>query len=70
MFEPLIDRTERAGMERARRLSTDLAERLRSELPPGIEAEATEAGVSLSGPRIGARFAVEPDLRWLMARML
>jgi hypothetical protein len=69
MFERLVERAEQAGKRRAAAIGADLAERMGSELPDGVEVEATTAGVRLSGRRIGARFALEPGLRWLLARM-
>jgi hypothetical protein len=69
MFERFAGRAERAGRQRARALTAALAERITAELPRGLEAEATEAGVLLSGKRLRARFTLEPALRWLLARM-
>jgi hypothetical protein len=69
MFGRLEERAERAGSTRAAALSAELAERIASELPAGFQVEATTAGVRLSGRRIGARFALEPGLRWLLARI-
>ena len=69
MFEQLAQRAERAGKRRATALSAALAERIRGEVPDGVEVELTTDGVRLSGQRIGARFALEPGLRWLLARI-
>ncbi len=70
MFERLVDRAERLGRVRARALSARLAERIQAELPADIAAEASEAGVRLSGPRLGARLALDARLRWLAKRVM
>jgi hypothetical protein len=69
MFKRLVKRAERAGRSRARAFGDGLAERMRAELPVDVEVEASEDGVRLSGRRIAARFALEPGLRWLLARV-
>ncbi|HEX8442085.1 MAG TPA: hypothetical protein VF631_00390 [Allosphingosinicella sp.] len=69
MFERLADRAERAGRKRAGALSAALAERVKDELPRGVQVEVTGDGLRLSGRGIGARFALEPGLRWLLARI-
>lgn len=35
----------------------------------GVVIEALDEGVIVSGRRIGARFALDPALRWLVARV-
>jgi hypothetical protein len=42
---------------------------VRAELPAGIEARATVEGVALSGHGLRRRFALDPALRWLTARL-
>lgn len=69
MFERMTERAERAGRRKARAVSADLAARMRAELPGDIAAEAADEGVILSGRGIGARFALDPALRWLLARV-
>jgi hypothetical protein len=44
MFERLVERAEQAGKRRAAAIGADLAERMGSELPDGVEVEATTAG--------------------------
>ena len=70
MFESLMARVERAARRRAKERCEALADRARGMLPRGIEAEAADGGVRISGRRLVARLAVEPGLRWLLERMI
>ncbi|HEY1146526.1 MAG TPA: hypothetical protein VGE84_09325 [Allosphingosinicella sp.] len=69
MFERLLERTRRAAERRAEAEARALAERLDAELPPGIAARVEAEGVVLSGRAIARRFALEPELRWLIGRL-
>ena len=68
MFERLTERARRAAEAGAGRAARALAERLESELPPGIRAEATGEGVALRGRGLRRRFALDPALRGLLGR--
>jgi hypothetical protein len=70
MFERLLERGRRAAERRTEAEARVLAERLASELPPGIEARVAEEGVLLSGRGVARRFALEPELRWLIGRFI
>ena len=54
MFEKLRARVERAAQRRAERQRERIARRLREELPPDVEVEANDEGVSLSGRALDA----------------
>jgi hypothetical protein len=69
MFERMIGRAGRIGKARARARTAQLSERLRAELPRGITAEETEAGVRLVGRGLARCLALEPALRWLTAAL-
>ena len=70
MFETLLKRAERRALQRARRRSKEVAERLAAELPSGVHAEPGEEGVLLSGRGIGRRFALDPELRWMIMGLI
>ena len=69
MFETMLERGRQAAERAAERRTRMLAERLRAELPDGIETEAGTGGVTLSGRGMGPRFALDPALRWIVARL-
>lgn len=68
-LERIEARGARAAERRAQAVRDGLAVRLGDELPDRISAEVTSGGVRLTGRGIGALFALEPGLRWLLARM-
>ncbi len=68
MFERLAERVRRRAEARARERSQAMAAQLREELPPGIDARASEDGIVLSGRALRRRFALERELLWLVAR--
>lgn len=67
MFERMMDRAARRAERRAKEAAMELAERVRAELPPGVEAEAIEGGVRLAARGLKRRYALDPALRWLLA---
>ena len=70
MFEKLAERGERLARERAGARRRALAERLRAELPGGIEVTEDEAGARLSGRGLARRHALDPRLRGLIAGLV
>lgn len=70
MFEATIERAERHARTRAVLRSKELAQDLAAALPAGIESEAVEKGVRLSGRGARRRLALDPALRWLVARLV
>jgi hypothetical protein len=69
MFEGLTARAQRVAEARVRARSLALAERLRAELPAGLQAEATAEGVAISGRGAARRLTLDPALRWIAARL-
>lgn len=69
MFDRITRRAEAAAAERARVRARGLADRVRAELPRGIEADAVNGGLVLVGRALKRRFALNPMLRWLFARL-
>ena len=69
MLERVIARVERAAAARARSAIRRLAERIRDESPSGIQATEEAGGIRLSGRALRRRFALDPALRWLIARL-
>jgi hypothetical protein len=69
MFERMIARAERAAAARARLAIRSLAERLRSETPQGMKITEEPGGIRLSGRALRRRLALDPVLRWLIARL-
>jgi hypothetical protein len=69
MFERLQERARRAGEARAERRRDALTATLADQLPGGIGADRTDAGVQLSGRRLARRLALEPGLRALIGRL-
>jgi ABC-type transport system involved in cytochrome bd biosynthesis fused ATPase/permease subunit len=70
MFERAMERARRAAEARAKARAAALAEQMREEAPRGIEVFVDNAGVRLSGRGLGRRFALDPALRWLAARLI
>jgi hypothetical protein len=70
MFAGLIARAERLARARARARGRALAERFAEALPKGVEAEAGEGGVRLSGKGLRRRFVLDPALGRLIAGLL
>jgi hypothetical protein len=69
MLERLFERGRALAERRAEARRSALAEQLRRELPPGVSAEEAAEGAVLSGRGLARRFATDPALRWLPARL-
>ena len=69
MFERIMGRAQLLAERRARARCSELAERMRAELPASVEVEETARGVRLLGRGVRRRFALEPALRWLTAAL-
>jgi hypothetical protein len=69
MFERISARVMKAAEARARLKAAELAGRIKAELPRGVNAVAEDGGIRLSGRRLAWRFALDPALRWLTARL-
>jgi hypothetical protein len=67
MFERLIVRGGALAEEAARRRREALAQALRDEAPEGVRVSVEAGRVALSGRRLARRFALEPELRFLLA---
>ena len=65
MFERIMDRVQRQTERKAEARVLELTERLRAQLPSGIEAEAAKGAVRLAGRSLKRRFTLEPALRWM-----
>jgi hypothetical protein len=70
MFEELEARAARAAATRAGARTHQLAEELRTLLPPDVVIETIEEGVLLSGPGLGRRVVLDASLRWTLAGLL
>jgi hypothetical protein len=69
MFERIMKRAMRVAEARARAKTAELAERMRKELPQGIDVTVEDRGIRLLGRHLARRFALDPALRWLTARL-
>lgn len=69
MFERMRARAMRAAEAKARARAAELGERMKAELPRGITIVVENGGIRLSGRRLARRFALDPALRWLTARL-
>lgn len=67
MFEAMTDRASRKAGAKAEARRAEIAGRLTVELPRGIRAEADGNGVTLHGPALARRYALDARLRWLIA---
>lgn len=65
MFERMEERARRWAERRAGMKAVEIADRMRAELPRGIEAEAVDGGIRLSGIGLKRRFTLEAALRWM-----
>ena len=70
MFEGMIARAERLARARAQARSGELAERFAAALPKGVQAEADDSGLRLSGKGLRRRLALDPALGRLIAGLL
>ena len=69
MFEKLEERARRHAEAAAANRRDAIATELARQAPRGVRVETTAAGVTLSGYRLARRFALEPALRALLARV-
>lgn len=69
MFERMTARAMRLAQAKARVTAGELADRMKSELPKGVNAVAEDNGIRLSGRQLARRLALDPALRWLTARL-
>ncbi|HEX8467068.1 MAG TPA: hypothetical protein VF620_04610 [Allosphingosinicella sp.] len=67
MFERLMLHGAALARRAAEGRRSSLAEALREEAPEGVRIREDEEGVAIEGRGLGRRFALEPELRWLLA---
>jgi hypothetical protein len=67
MFERLMLRGAALALRAAGERRSSLAPALGDEAPEGVAVSEDEAGVALSGRGLRRRFALEPELRWLLS---
>ena len=67
MFERLMLHGAALARKAARERRSALAAELRDEAPEGVRVSEDEAAVTLEGRGLGRRFALDPELRWLLA---
>ncbi|MET1113254.1 MAG: hypothetical protein ABWX67_17180 [Allosphingosinicella sp.] len=67
MFEKLMIHGAALARKAARARRAELAQALRDEAPDGVRIGETEDGVALEGRGLERRFALEPELRWLIS---
>ena len=66
MLEKLMLHGAALARRAARARIADLAGAIREEAPDGVRVSEEEEGVALSGRGLRRRFALEPELRWLI----
>ena len=67
MLERLIPRGAALARKAVRNRLAALAAELRDEAPEGVAVSEEEGAVALSGRGLKRRFALDPELRWLLA---
>ncbi len=67
MFERLMLHGAAAARRAALGRRSSLAAALRDAAPEGVKVSEEEAGLVLEGRGLERRFALEPELRWLLA---
>ncbi|HET9640612.1 MAG TPA: hypothetical protein VFP12_15540 [Allosphingosinicella sp.] len=67
MFERLMLHGAALARKGVRARRAELAEALRDEAPEGVRVGEAEEGVALEGRGLARRFALEPELRWLVS---
>jgi hypothetical protein len=67
MFERLMLHGAALARRAAEGRRSSLAAELREEAPEGVGVTQDEDEVALEGRGLGRRFALEPELRWLLA---
>lgn len=67
MLERLMLHGAALALRKAGERRSSLAAELGAEAPEGVRVSEEEQGVALSGRGLGRRFALDPELRWLIA---
>jgi hypothetical protein len=67
MFERLMIHGAALARKAAGMRRTELAEALGDEVPEGVRVSEAEEGVAIEGRGLARRFALEPELRWLIS---
>jgi DNA-binding transcriptional MocR family regulator len=67
MFERLMLHGAALAQKAARERREALAEALAQEAPQGVAVSEDEAGIVLAGRGLEERFALDRELRWLLA---
>ena len=67
MFERLMLHGAALARRAAEGRRASLAAELSGEAPEGVKVSEEEEGVALSGRGLERRFALDPELRWLIA---
>lgn len=67
MFERLMLQGAALARRAAEERRSELAAELREAVPEGVKVSEDEAAATLEGLGLGRRFALEPELRWLLA---
>ncbi|MGZ8287128.1 MAG: hypothetical protein ACXW27_01710 [Allosphingosinicella sp.] len=67
MFERLMLHGAALASRAARARRSSLAQALRDEAPEGVRVSEEAAAVALEGRGLERRFALDPELRWLLA---
>jgi hypothetical protein len=67
MFERLMLHGAALARRAAEGRRSSLAESLREEAPEGVSVTEQAEGVALEGRALRRRFALESELRWLLA---
>jgi hypothetical protein len=67
MLERLMLHGAALAHKAARARLASLAEALRDESPQGVRVSEEEEAIALSGRGLRRRFALEPELRWLLS---
>ncbi|HEU0133511.1 MAG TPA: hypothetical protein VFR28_01695 [Allosphingosinicella sp.] len=67
MFERLMLHGAALARRAAHERAGSIAAELREEAPGGIRISEEEEGVALTGRALRRRFALDPQLRWLIS---
>jgi hypothetical protein len=67
MFERLMLHGAAMARRAAKGRRSALAAELREAAPEGVQVSEEEESIALEGRGLGRRYALEPELRWLLA---
>ncbi|HEX8240002.1 MAG TPA: hypothetical protein VF574_09715 [Allosphingosinicella sp.] len=67
MFEKLMLHGAALAGKAARARRAELAATLRDEVPEGTRVSEAEEGVAIEGRGLARRFALDPQIRWLIS---